>query len=162
MLAARFALAGATFGGCRDVRVANAAAMVVAAVPWLVAAVVGGQGNASVAIGLFWAALGMQLARNVAYSEALKVVNRMRPLKVLPVVDVESLAERYGLVTLIHLGEVFIATIVEGNNVFQDAEGRDGAVVLPISFAIIAVFAVHTLYFDLDSRIGEGDVQCVL
>lgn len=77
----------------------------------------------------------------------------------IPAIDVHALSERWCLITLITFGETFISTLVEGNKVFQVNESRNVQVVLAIVASVVMVYSMHTLYFDIDGRLLEGDEQ---
>lgn len=131
--------------------------MALAASPYLAAVFA----PASAARALFWAAIGAQLLRSVLYSEFLMRLHARKSLFRIPAVDVHSLSERYGLITLIVFGETFVSTLVEGNHVFQENQDRDPAIVLAVAAAVLIVYSVHGFYFDIDGRVSHEDCHAL-
>lgn len=143
--------------GLYDARTANAVAMFLGAVPYLVAVFA----PSGATRGLFWAAIGCQLGRSLMYSEFLKFTHVRKAHVRIPAVDVHSLAERYGLITLITFGETFVSTLVEGNRVFQENEARDPVIALSVAAAVLIVYSVHGFYFDIDGRLTREDTHAL-
>lgn len=140
----------------RNALTGNGIVTILCSLPYLVAAVIPDSQQRKVRI-LFWSALIANIIRSIVYQQAFAMFNtRHTRATVIPACNVHALSERYGLITLISIGEAFTATILEGSRVKTDVR------VLFASFlGLVLTYSLHTLYFDVDNHLARGDIHAL-
>ncbi|KAK1861989.1 hypothetical protein I4F81_004565 [Pyropia yezoensis] len=124
--------------------------IILTAIPYLLA---GAVGSPNVRRALFWVAIGTVQSRLVWYPVLFRQVHKLYHRDpALPSVNVESLAEKAQLLTLIVLGESMLVLLLEGAAVLSD--GADlGRIMIILALGTLITYSYHSVYFDLDKPV---------
>jgi len=109
-----------------------AAITLVAAMPYLAAAVVSSE---SAIVGLLWAGVALNFPREALMQWIATRRVSGRPNLVIPAVNIEALSERYGLLTIIVTGESLLSILFEASSVLTANTDRVSVVRLYVASA---------------------------
>lgn len=140
-------------------RASQYSAAIVCNLPYLIAAGLG-PGNADAVKGLFWAAFGLNCFRRTVLPILLtRYANRFRPGGVRFAVNIEAMTEKFGLLTIIVLGESLLAILFEAGTLISN--GDTGRLFLGALFGVWMTYSIFTIYFDIDNRILPGGTHAI-
>jgi len=125
-------------------------------VPYLVSGIIN---EGSAAIVCFWVAVAMQATRTIAFPQFILFVTRKLNQKVLPALSIEAFTEKFGLFTLITLGEGFIALLFEAALVADDKRAK---AIAGVGFlGLLITYCLMTVYFNVDNQILIGGKHAI-
>ncbi|GAB0496387.1 hypothetical protein MMPV_007699 [Pyropia vietnamensis] len=142
--------------------VASAVVTVLTAVPYLAAAVVGTRSRRAVVV-LYWVGALVNQSRASVFPLLYRKVVRRRPGTVMPAVNIEALTEKYGLLTLIVMGESLLAILFEGGTVLTlPSDVIDmGRLYASTLCGVAIAFSFKLLYMDVDNRVFRRGVHAI-
>lgn len=76
-------------------------------------------------------------------------------------VNVESMVEKYGVFTLVVLGESLLALIFEGSTLVTLENANINKMYVTVAVSVLIVYSLQTLYFNVDNFIAKGGVHAI-
>eukprot|EP00189_Rhodosorus_marinus_P013417 CAMPEP_0184737844 /NCGR_PEP_ID=MMETSP0315-20130426/612_1 /TAXON_ID=101924 /ORGANISM="Rhodosorus marinus, Strain UTEX LB 2760" /LENGTH=589 /DNA_ID=CAMNT_0027205269 /DNA_START=168 /DNA_END=1937 /DNA_ORIENTATION=- len=126
-------------------------------IPYVISAAVN---NADVARAMFWTSFGIQVAYFAIVPLSMREFHRRRGRSgVSPAINIEAFSEKFGLITLITLGESFISLLFESALVASPE--RAGVIVAVGILGLGITYSLMTIYFDIDNKILPGEKHAV-
>ncbi|KAJ8906537.1 hypothetical protein NDN08_003030 [Rhodosorus marinus] len=132
-------------------------ASIVFSIPYIISAVVN---SAEVARAMFWTSFGIQIAYSISVPLTLReFLHKRRRSAVTPAINIEAFSEKFGLITLITLGESFISLLFESALVASPE--RAGVIVAVGILGLGITYSLMTIYFDIDNKILPGEKHAI-
>eukprot|EP00189_Rhodosorus_marinus_P003134 CAMPEP_0113956562 /NCGR_PEP_ID=MMETSP0011_2-20120614/2146_1 /TAXON_ID=101924 /ORGANISM="Rhodosorus marinus" /LENGTH=455 /DNA_ID=CAMNT_0000966753 /DNA_START=51 /DNA_END=1415 /DNA_ORIENTATION=- /assembly_acc=CAM_ASM_000156 len=126
-------------------------------IPYIISAAVNSPG---VARAMFWTSFGVQIGYSFIVPLSLRrFLRRRRKSLVTPAINIEAFSEKFGLITLITLGESFISLLFESALVASPE--RAGVIVAVGILGLGIVYSLMTIYFDIDNKIIPGEKHAI-
>jgi hypothetical protein len=94
---------------------------------------------------------------NIVYRE----LHKNRPKARRTAVNVEAMVEKYGVLTLIVLGESLLALLIQGADLVEEPEASIGLMFLATAASVLIVYSMQTIYFNVDQNLGKGSVHAI-
>jgi len=127
--------------------------------PFLVAAIIG-PGHERTVRNLFWLTFGLNVIRTSVLPLLItRMFMKRRPDGVRIAVNIEALTEKFGLFTIIVLGESLLAILFEASSLILN--GNRGRLYVGALLGVSITYNFFTLYFDVDQRILPGSVHAI-
>lgn len=142
--------------------VASAAVTAVTALPYLAAALVGTRSRRAVVV-LYWVGAVVNQSRASAFPLVYRKLVRGRAGTVMPAVNIEALTEKYGLLTLIVMGESLLAILFEGGTILTLPPDviDTGRLYAGTLCGVAIAFCFKVLYMDVDNRVFRRGVHAI-
>jgi Bacterial low temperature requirement A protein (LtrA) len=88
-------------------------------------------------------------------------LHKNRPKARRTAVNVEAMVEKYGVLTLIVLGESLLALLIQGADLVEEPEASIGLMFLATAASVLIVYSMQTIYFNVDQNLGKGSVHAI-
>lgn len=134
----------------------HSAITIVAALPYFAAVFIKSESGARAC---YWAAFFLLQLALPAYVAFYNKLHAAIPLAARIAINVENMAEKYGVLTLVVLGESLMALLFEGSDILRK-EGTDVAnTFIGVFMGVVIIYSLMTLYFDVDNHITRKAVH---
>lgn len=129
-----------------------------ASLPYLVAVFIKSETGARIC---YWLAFGLGLSTLPVYTSIYTKLHIDRPLAVRLAVNIENMTEKYGVLTLVVLGESLMALLFEGSDMLREEGTSVAADFLGVFLGIVIIYSLMTLYFDVDNFHTRDSVHAI-
>jgi hypothetical protein len=101
------------------------------------------------------------LAQMPIYNLVYRELHKNRPKARRTAVNVEALVEKYGVITLIVLGESLLALLLQGAELISLPDASIGKMYVATAASVLIVYSMQTIYFNVDQNLGKGSVHAI-
>jgi Bacterial low temperature requirement A protein (LtrA) len=95
------------------------------------------------------------------YNLLYRELHKNRPKARRSAVNVEALVEKYGVITLIVLGESLLALLLQGAELISLPDANIGKMYIATAASVLIVYSMQTIYFNVDQNLGKGSVHAI-